>query len=48
MRKFKFKDWAGNTFFIKAKDMYKALDKAEKEITIKPFYLEHNIKPIYK
>ena len=44
MKEFKFKDWAGNDFIIKAKDRWEAAKKAKKEIVIQPCYLVDNIK----
>lgn len=44
MKKYHFKDWAGNNHFIKARNRKKARDIAEKEIVIKPCYIVDNLK----
>lgn len=44
MKTFKFKDWAGNDFIIKAKDRWEAVKIAKKKIVIKPFHLVSDVK----
>ena len=42
-KKYKFKDRIGNSYFIKAADMYKARKRAKQVIPYPDFYIEHNL-----